>query len=658
MLEGETALAPTLAEAPSPGFAVLSPDVPRGADDLGRDAQAGFFAELLAHKRADTPFTLGVFGPAGSGKSFFVESMLAAVERLSAGAERLGAASAFVPSVLTVRVDAGRAAADPAGALASAVLDALASAYPKLAADARHAGGDPVEAAREINETLNEARRRLDAERQTLDGLRGREARLSDQVLFEAAGSRVDAYARSNRSRVERALRSFGFLSADPVATYKDLVREAAEMGGSAMARMGLGARSLWAYQGQTRLIIYAVLFALVAWGASLLRADQQVWLDAIRSLGDKAAPVADWAQAHVPWLGPIGSIATLLVALALLANIARAVRFLQPILRGVTLLGFDIAERRRDLNGFLAHQTRRVDALTAEVEGAAAHAVDAERRAGAQVAAGLAPPPAGPAATPPFGRTERDAAGMFFATLARSVGGPDAPGRIVVALDGLDAVGPAAAADLLRTARRLLGPGLALVLAADRAHLATGFGETDPALAAAEIVRGVQLAYDLAGAGAPGTARSDFARRLIAGVPASAVSGEGVADLATSALDDVWRPGEADTVAALAPFAGEGPRATKSFVNAYRVARADPALRGAEPPVFTALALALAVAAHGTPDAWSALEEASEGQAVPHDAGLLRDAVAAARAASGVPVELGQARRALDVARRYMPRA
>ncbi len=639
----------------TPPFAVAS-DLPAGRDDLDRAEAASFLAEVAAHRTLATPFCIGFFGGAGSGKSFFLDRMLGGVAAVSQAAAGV-AAGPFMPDILTVRVDAA-GSGEAGDMLASAVLDALADRYPALAADARQSGTDPAEAARVAGERLNEARRRLDAERDGRDAMEAREARLAEVVLYDVPGSRVDAYARANRSRIERSLRGFGFNDADALVSYKDLVAEAAASR-SGTGRAAAVGRALVAYRGQTRLLVTAALLIMLAWGAAALEADPGAWLDAIRGAGSGVAPLADWASAHLGWLGTLRAGAVLLAVAALLLNVGRALHFLQPVFKGAALLGFDVDARRRDLRGQIAHGNRRVNVLTGEVEAAAAAADEAERRAAARAAGAPRAAATGPAT--------REPAALSFADLGRAIAadrplpdglagegtkpaGTAAPGRIVVALDGLDAVEAPRAAALVRTAHRLLGPGFVTVVAADRTHLADGFGAADPAFAAAQIARCFQLRYAVE-PGFAEAARSMLARRLILGQPTA--PREVTVDPKRSALDAAWRPREAETVSALAPFAGETPRAIKSFVNTYRIARADPALRDASGPVLTALALALALAAHGLPDEFAALETAIHGE-TPRDAALLRRALGAARAASGEPVELAQAQRALDVARRY----
>jgi KAP family P-loop domain len=340
---------------------------------------------------------------------------------------------------------------------------------------------------------------------------------------------------------------------------------------------------------------------------------------------------------------------------LALLWNIVRAVRFLQPIFKGVSLLRYDVDARRRDINSQLAHQTRRVDGLAAEAEAAASHADAAERRASVHKAAGLQDRPL------PNGIDRRsDSVPAFFNTLdtAMRSATSEAPRRIVVAIDGFDHLPGDTAAAFLKTAQRLLGAGFVMVIAADRSQLAAGFTETDPARASADLGRCVQLSYNLGWSGAGDDARSLFANRLLEGgaAPIERSGDRAGFDPRHSALDTPWHAQEAETVAALAPFAGESPRAVKQFVNVYRVARADPRLRDAAPSVFTALALGLALDSYGFPDDLAALQSAAAGDG-PRDSDMLQQALAAARTASGEAVDLGQARQGLAVARHYTAR-
>ncbi len=635
---------------------LVSPDRPVGPDELGRAEDARFLAEVALHRRLDTPFCIALFGRAGSGKTFLLNQIVQALDRLGEAARAAGGESVLMGDAVAVHVDAAQPG-QPGSLLAAAVLDRLAVTHAALAADLVHAGADPAEAARLANEALDDLRRRHQAENQVLDDLGSREARLVETVL-DAPGSSLDAYARGHRSAIESALRQFGFGGADGLGTYKSLVREAAESPGLP-ARLGLSLRALWAYRGQTRLLLIAVVAALLAWGIEDLAADQDSWIAALRGTTDKAGSVADWAAAHAHWLGPLHTAAVVVCLLAL-ANVAlRATRFLRPIFKGAGLLARDLDGRSRDLKGLLAHQTRLGDGLAAEVEAAARHAGEAERRAGPR-----------PTETAPRQRaggraratSEEDQAKAVLDRLAQLMsdgasGGHHAPGRLILAIDNVDARTGAEAAALLQGVRQLLGPGFVSIVAASRAHLAEGFGELDPARAFAQFERCIQVGYRL-DAGAPAQASwPDFATRLIdAREPLRPTMPPGAPDATHSALDRPWRPREAETMAALAGFAGDTPRAVKRYVNLYRIARADPHLREAPAPVFTALALALALDAHGLPDDLDALAKASHGEA-PGDSTLLRRALAVAREASGEPVELGQAQRGIEVAGRYAAR-
>ena len=105
-------------------------------------------------------------------------------------------------------------AGDPGSAIAAAVFAALGRErsgvnYAALADEAAHAGVDPYQAANKALERHDEARRRLDAERQARDDVEARRARLIENMLYETAGSRIDAYARAKRGPIEARLAPF-----------------------------------------------------------------------------------------------------------------------------------------------------------------------------------------------------------------------------------------------------------------------------------------------------------------------------------------------------------------------------------------------------------------------------------------------------------------
>lgn len=586
---------------------VFTADRASGPDHLGRGTEAAFLAEVVAHRGAETPFCIGILGPAGAGKSSFLARLVGAVARLSTAAEAAGLATPFQGNILVVRVEA-EPGIPPEPALMRQVSAALAVGHPGLATDASHAGLDPRLVAREAGERLNESRQRLEAERRTLETLSGRHARLAESVLFDTAGSSIDAYARANRGRIDRALRGFAG-GDDTLKAYKEAVHEANDSAGP-MARGTSWLRAFWAYRGQGRLIVVAIALLLGAWGVGSLIDNEPKLIEMVRSGGDKMNGLADWLAAHWSWLRVAKAGLELGAVLALAINVLRGLRFMLPVQRGATLLRGDLDQRRREIDRLVAHQTHRVDLLAREVDLAGALAAAAESRLAAAEPAAL--PLVTPSGSTKAGGEGGDSARGFFATLAAAMapGAPDRPGskaalapaRIVVAIDGLDDLTSAEAAAFVQRAGRLLhAPGFVTILAADRNHLATGLAETDPALAKDRLDRLVQIPYALGGDAWNGSAT--FARALLQGEDASeAPDAAEVPEAAFSTLDRPWTKNERALLEALAPVAGSTPRAVKRFVNLYRVARADPRLADAQAKDLAALAMGLALQAAGSP--------------------------------------------------------
>ena len=611
-----TALAPL--QPPPPGAAPRQaggaadapPPVARAEADDGvdRHATAAVLAEAALHRQADTPLALGIFGPPGSGKSRFIGTVLDLCRGLGAAdAPGREAASPFVDDVVTARVSPvpGR---DPAGSLVAGLLEALGERHAAFAEDAVHAGGDPREASRIAGERVDALRRKLDGERQALDDVTARRARLTESVLFDGAGSRVDAFARANRARIEGRLRAFGLPASDPVRSFKELVRDGAERGGGS-SRLGLTLGALWRFKGQGTLVVVAVLLGALGWAAASWADDPATVSAWLSGFGDHFSAVTDWARGHLDLLQPVSRIALALAALALLAVLVRAARFLGPLYRGIALFKGDMAARRRDLDGLLAHQTRRVDALAAEVETAGRGADAAQRRAEGHRGAGLSDHGAALAAEL-FGlvRNPVEAAERFFATLSSGIGSrEDAPQRVVVAVDGLDRLPPAEMAAFLATAHRLLArPGFVWLVGLERDAAVSALGEFDPAAAAARLDRAIQVSYDLGAAPPDAGALADrlLARRAAEPRPAAAI------DARRSVLDRPLAPFEAEAIRALAPFTDGTPRAVRRFVDGYRVARADPRLRGAAPASLVMLALGLALDGTGGGSELAALDD------------------------------------------------
>lgn len=619
--------------------AVFAADTPQPA---GLGARAAFLADLVLHGQAATPFAVGLFGRAGAGKSSLLDATFAAINRLAEAAEAAGIATPFLARTARVRiaVEPGR---DPYATLLAGLHAGLAADYPALAGQVEAAFGDQQAVAHEASDRLSAARHRLDDERRKLDELSGRQARLVETVLFEGAGSRVDAYARANRGRIDRALRRFGF-SGDTMLDYKEMVRDAAEPG---LGR-GLGWLScFWAYRGQMRLGVVAVVFFVLSWLVGRLADNQGALLDALRGSNDKMGPVADWLAANAHWLAPVRQVLTLAGLAALAMNIVRALRFIQPVARGATLLRGDLDGRRHELDGLVAHQAQRVERVARDVEAASARATEAEQRAGGRPAAAALPLLAGegPAA----------AAHGVFAALSRALvsgehgRGGQAPARILVGLDGFERVGSREAAAFLHAAHQCFArPGFVTLLAADRDHLATGLAEFDPAFARAALDRMIQVPLALEG----GEDEWSGARDLVGGLlrPNAVAATPAVApDAGRSAFDKPWHPKEQAVLEALAPLAGGTPRAVKRFVNLYRVARADPDLEGAGAADLATLALGLALGTSGSLPPPSLITTG-----IPLDSDL-QAARHAAETALGVALDLGRDSAGLAVARHYV---
>ncbi|MGA9488420.1 MAG: hypothetical protein WBV25_15300, partial [Methylocella sp.] len=164
-------------ETVSPSDPVFATDLPGGIDALGLDAPLGLLAELAAHRRTETPLTIGLFGPSGSGKSFALTKLLQAIEELSRAA--VTPASPYLGEIVTLHVDATDITGNPATALAGALHTRLAGTYPAVAAEAARAARDPRAAASEALERLDMSRHKLEAEKQALAETGARRARLT-----------------------------------------------------------------------------------------------------------------------------------------------------------------------------------------------------------------------------------------------------------------------------------------------------------------------------------------------------------------------------------------------------------------------------------------------------------------------------------------------
>ncbi|HLW89776.1 MAG TPA: P-loop NTPase fold protein [Roseiarcus sp.] len=549
--------------------------------------------ELVAHRDSQTPMMIAVVGPSGAGKSFTLGRIAAGVEALRAAAKTVD--GPFVSQIVTVSLDAAAIATDPAAHLAAATYAALCrdngdGGYAALADEAAHAGADPHLAASKAAERHDEARRRLDAERQARDETEARRARLSDVVLFETPGSRVDAYARASRGRIEARLRRFELLTGEPTANFKELVRDFA--GAGAGSRLGLALRSIWAYRRQSRLLLGAIVFFLLALAVSQARGPIVAsWLK-----GLSAGWAADWIAAHGDWMDYAITAFLILGGLALALNLWRAFIFTASLYRGVRLLNYEVRERGRELDAASARLNQRVASLSAEAEAAARHAEAADRRAKLRgpVAAERGPAPMflDPTQAP------QAAARAFFAALDRAADGqgeagappvsvtpnPPAavPKRIVLVIDNLDALSPAQALQAIETARSLFGRAFVGLFAFDPRRLAAAIG--DKARLTESVDKLFQIVFNAGRVNGVGGER--LVARLLGG---AAQPSRRAYDARQSILGEPIGAAEGALLTALAPFAAATPRGVKRYLNIYRLARV-----GATSKAAVALALAV----------------------------------------------------------------
>jgi hypothetical protein len=634
-------------------------------------------AQTCAHRDTQTPLMIGIVGPSGSGKSFALERLRLAVAGLVEGEDR-ATAGLFVDRIVTVPIDAAAISGDAASAIAAATFTALGRDhgglnYSALADEAAHAGADPYQAANKALERHDDARRRLDAERQSRDEVEARRARLFENVLFETAGSRVDSYARGARGQIEARLRRFDLAGGDSTANFKNLVRDLAGAGWG--SRLGVVLGAIWGYRSQRRLLLAALLFFVLAFAAAELRASRVI--DWLSGLGSPVTLAADWLRGHGDLVGYVLDGLIVLGAIALITNLWRAIFFTAMLFRGARLLNHDVGERQRDLDAASARLNRRVAALTAETETTAKHAEVAEKRANARGEAitERAPTPlfvepalAGASAARAFlvalsklisAQAERPPVVASPAMLsARAILGPQisqpstqsgaafAPERLLLTFDNFDALAPAQALGLIETAHSLLGPCFVAAVACDPVALT-------PAVGSPELLRGrfdklFQLTFNARVAGAANSARL-IARLMGAAAPPRPL--ETTNDARQSQLADPLSASESTLLAALAPLAADTPRGVKRYLNAYRVARVAPSPR-------SALALMLALGQSGDDEAAAGIDlllTAQDGAlADPAGPPALIAAVRATRAANGGALTVAETIAAREIARRY----
>ncbi len=632
---------------PSPPVAREPPlyaDAITPVDLLGAGEAAGPIAQICLAREAQTPFVVGVVGPRGAGKSFALDRLVATIENL-AGAATKSPTSPFHSQIVIARLDAAGLSGDPASALASAAFLALerdgeGGNYTDLADESAHAATDPRRAAQAAAERHEDSAKRLEAERAARDEVESKRARLTEALLYETPGSRIDMFARARRATIDARLRRFGLADGDSGRNYRDLVRDLSSLG--AGSRFVLVLRAMWAYRGQLRWLAIAVTAFVLAFAidrARSLNSDA-----ALRNLGEGFAPAADWIIAHADWLERTIEGLIVVGLAALFINVWRAVGFSTLLSRGLRLLNADLRDRRRELDAKSARLERRVALLSGEVEAAGARAETLAKRAGPGAHLTRAPSPGFLKAcdVPSWG------ARRFFAELGRVMSAADArvpaPQRLILAIDNLETLPRAEALRLIETAGALIGPGGVGLIACDPSAL-TDRGES----LGVWTRRHFQICLDVAALASHDMQRL-AARVLSSGLPPAA---EFVFDAGDASVCEPLSPAETALLCALAPLTSGGPQAIKRLHNAYRLTRFAKAPR----PI---VALALAALTSDDAELAPALRAAmfAEGEAFEDPVGPARliEAARVARAAHGARVKSGEARAAWRAARRYAP--
>ncbi len=640
------AIEPPTPPAP-PREPLLYADSTEGADFLNAGEATWPLAELCLAQDAQSPFLVGLVGPSGSGASFALRRWLDNVETLANAAARTSG-SPFVSRIVVAKIDAAGVSGDPEAAIASAAFAALERDhegvnYAAFADEAAHAGVDPLRAAAIAAERHDQMIQRLEGERAARDEVEAKRARLTEALLYETPGSRVDRYIRANRTAIETRLRHFGLAEGDPTLNYRHLVRDFEAAGPAARASVGL--RAIWSYRGQFGWLMTALIAFLLAFAISQARGPSAG--EGLRTLASFLAPLADWLSAHDGWLSGIQEALTLAGVFALAVNLWRAFGFTAMLVRGLTLLGHDLRERRRELDASAARLNQRVATLDAQTEAGARHAEAAAKRVGGIKRSERAPGPvfaSGPEAP-------RQAANSFFVQLGRLMSGTSAtttpaPQRLVFVFDNLDALAPAAAAQLLEAAHAMLGPGCVGAVACDPAFLVRVEGEADAARRRVEKLFAVVFNVE-------SLIPADKGRLVARLIGSNAVARpHRQVEAGASPITEPFSSAETALLAALAPLAGATPRAVKRFLNAYRLARAS------KPP-RPAVALMLATRLSGDRAAIAAMRETlgagtNPYLADPHGPQALIAAMEAVRGAGGGSLARADARAAWDVALRY----
>jgi len=623
----------------APLFHADSPNAPSIGDYPALD----LLADLAVHAQSQTPLTIGVFGAPGSGKSHALRGLARRARGLAAATRPAGP---FISKVVILDVDARTLRGDAARGLADALHGALLAQGPdspaaSLSARALDAATDPQAAAQEAARKLEDAGQQVASEQRILDDLQARRAGLNESLLSGSGPTQVEAYARRNRKQLEVSLKRFGF-TGDPTSVFKDLLRELAERPG----RLGAFANSIWSYAGQAKLLMWTLAFFLIACALGLLERNSGDWLTSLRNAAEGATEPTSWIEGHMRWLTYLGHGAITAGLVCLAVNLWRAARFTMPLFQGLRLLEEDAANRRSELDDLIGRQAKRVDQLGAEAQKFAATAQAQEMRARQRGAPGAHH--RHNLFTAPAVRTPGPDAGTYLAALEGGLGMHDAPRRILVLLDGLEALPAPEAASVVDAVHLWLHrPGFVLVMAGDADQLAAGWGGAKEATARLE--RYVQAPFNLRMI-RDAKASIAYAHQLLG---ASLDPQEAALDASACALDQPLKPIETHLLGKLASLAGDSPRAVKRFLNAWRLAR---------PMTSDSSALALMLALdHGATAGELAamgaamdLEEPGKALKIHPGEPRLAAALAAVNALRSSPLTNGQAHTAWMIARDY----
>jgi len=525
---------PAAEPAPPPARVALASDSPVAPDayapPLTCTVRLARFADVAGV--APTPFALGLIAPAGGGKTSALGWIQGRVAKSALAIARFEAAALAAEPERTLAAGIWRALSPTQGALVAAA-----------AREAEDFVGDAGAAAHAAHDKLDGLRKKLVSERQALADQQARRAALPETVLYDMPGTQVDHFARRMRGAFEARMRVFG-LAGDPLLTFKDLTRDLAALEG--WARLFACFRALYAYRGQTSLLVYAVLLYLLSQGLDWASARRADWLGWLSRANDAGAQTADVLRDHLGLLNSAASLALLLALVCLGLNLWRAYGFCAPLLRAAKKLDEDVAARTPESDEAVATQARVVERLVAQTTAARQQAADADRRAEGGGVLQEAP-----------AFLERDALAQRRDQALRfldivSVGLAKKNARVAVMIDGFEKAGGAL---FERLGALLARPGVVAMFALD-----------------------------------PGLVEPQAQARLLQ-LPLR-LDGNVIDPPAFAPLDAPLSPLEDRLLLALTPLVGETPRAKKRLRNFYVFLRP---VRGADDKLAPALALALA---------------------------------------------------------------